>query len=263
MSCRAPVRHFVLALTLESRHAAVPSPVDFNGLGGDNVVRRARTTAIKKTDSAANQMAAERNALLTEHQEGRSRERLVAELGLSSILPNANTARTFAKGGIGELDLTESVGVVRNATQAVQAGNLSGLEATLTAQAVALDAIFNEMARRAALNMGEYINATEVYLRLSLKAQAQCRATLQTLFEMKNPQPIAFVKQANIANGPQQVSNGGRAAEPFSRAEIPTRPSNELLGLNHEQRLDTGTAHAPGGANCQLETVVSFDRPEN
>jgi hypothetical protein len=42
---------------------------------------------------------------------------------------------------------------VRNATQAVQAGNLSGLEATLTAQAVALDAIFNEMARRAALNL--------------------------------------------------------------------------------------------------------------
>jgi hypothetical protein len=164
---------------------------------------------------------------------------IVAELGLSSILPNTSTARTFAKAGIGELDLTESVGVVRKATQAVQAGNLSGLEATLTAQAVALDAIFNEMARRAALNIGEYINATEVYLRLGLKAQAQCRATLQTLFEMKNPQPIAFVKQANIANGPQQVNNGGRAADPSARAEIPAKRPNELLGLNHEQRLDT------------------------
>ena len=61
------------------------------------------------------------------------------------------------------------------------------MEETLTAQAVALDAIFNEMARRAALNMGEYINAAETYLRLGLKAQAQCRATLQTLFEMKDP----------------------------------------------------------------------------
>ena len=72
-------------------------------------MRRDRTTAIKKTDSTADQMAAKRNTLLTEHQEGRSRERLLAELGLSSILPNANTAQTFAKGGIGELDLTESV----------------------------------------------------------------------------------------------------------------------------------------------------------
>jgi hypothetical protein len=265
MLCRAPVRPFSThwQLSLEPCHAAVPSPVDFNGLGGDNVVRRDRTTAIKKTVSAANQMAAKRNTLLTEHQEGRSRERLLAELGLSSILPNANTARTFAKGGIGELDLTESVGVVRSATQAVQAGNLSGLEATLTAQAVALDAIFNEMARRAALNMGEYIHATEVYLRLGLKAQAQCRATLQTLFEMKNPQPIAFVKQANIANGPQQVNNGGRAAEPLSPAGISANQSNELLGLSYEQRLDTRTAGAPGGAHPQLETVGAVVRPEN
>jgi hypothetical protein len=98
------------------------------------------------------------------------------------------------------------------------------------AQAVALDAIFNEMARRAALNMGEYINATEVYLRLGPKAQAQCRATLQTLFEMKNPQPIAFVKQANIANGPQQVNNGGRAADPSSRAENSCQTIERTIG---------------------------------
>jgi len=30
---------------------------------------------------------------------------------------------------------------------------------------------------------------------LALKAQAQCRATLQTLAEIKNPHPVAFVKQ--------------------------------------------------------------------
>ena len=53
---------------------------------------------------------------------------------------------------------------------------------------------------------------------------------------MKNPQPIAFVKQANIANGPQQVNNGGRAADPSARAEIPAKRPNELLGLN---QLDT------------------------
>jgi hypothetical protein len=54
---------------------------------------------------------------------------------------------------MGELDLTASVAVVREKAGAVQAGNRAGLEETLTAQAVALDAIFNEMARRAALNM--------------------------------------------------------------------------------------------------------------
>ena len=121
----------------------------------------------------------------------------------------------------------------------------------------------NEMARRAALNMGEYINAAEVYLRLGLKAQAQCRATVQTLFEMKDPQPVAFVQQANIAHGPQQVNNDVAAAGSPLRAEIPANSSNELLGVPHEQRLDSGTAGAAGGADPQLATMGAFQRSEN
>jgi hypothetical protein len=203
-----------------------------------------------------------KNTLVAEGQQGKPRERMLAELGLSAILANTSTARSFAKAAFGELDLTESVGVMREKARAVQAGNLAGLEETLTAQAVALDAIFNEMARRAALNMGEYINTTETYLRLGLKAQAQCRATLQTLFEMKNPQPVAFVKQANIANGPQQVNNGVTTQSP-PHAEISANPSNELLGLSHDQRLDTGTAGSAGGAHSRLETVGAVVRTED
>jgi hypothetical protein len=152
--------------------------------------------------------------------------------------------------------------VVREKASAVQAGNLAGLEETLTAQLVALDSIFNEMARRAALNTGEYISAAETYLRLGLKAQAQCRATLQTLFEVKNPQPVAFVKQANIANGPQQVNNGV-ATRPPPHAGISTSQSNELLELSHEQRLDTGTAGTAGGTHPRLETVGAVVRTED
>jgi hypothetical protein len=111
---------------------------------------------------------------------------------------------------------------------------MSGLETTLTSQVITLDAIFSEMARRAALNMSDHLGATETYLRLGLKAQAQCRATAHTLFEMKNPQPIAFVRQANIANGPQQVNNGV-VKQSRTRKEISADQSNELLGLNHEQ----------------------------
>ena len=204
-----------------------------------------------------------KNTLKIEGEDNTPRARLLAELGLSPILPNMNTARIFATASAGELDLTEAFAVMRKKASAVQAGDLAGLEETLTAQAVALDAIFNEMARRAALNMGEYINATENYLRLGLKAQAQCRATLQTLFKMKNPQPVAFVKQANIANGPQQVNNGVPSAESPSHAGLPTNRSDELLGLNHEQRLDTGTAGAAGGVHSRLETVGAVNRSED
>ena len=36
---------------------------------------------------------------------------------------------------------------------------------------------------------------------------------MEALAEMKNPHPVAFVKQANIAHGPQQVNNGGEVAD--------------------------------------------------
>jgi hypothetical protein len=99
------------------------------------------------------------------------------------------------------------VALMQAKTQEVQNGDLSGPEAILVAQAVALDVIFNEMTRRAALNMGEHLQATDTYMRLAMRAQGQCRATLQTLGELKNPRQVAFVKQANIANGHQQVNN--------------------------------------------------------
>ena len=63
----------------------------------------------------------------------------------------------------------------------MHAGDMRGVETMLTAQAVALNTIFSELARRAAVNMGELLTATETYMRMALKAQTQCRATLETL----------------------------------------------------------------------------------
>jgi hypothetical protein len=74
----------------------------------------------------------------------------------------------------------------------------------LTAQAHTLDAIFNSLAQRAALNMGEYIQACETYLKLALRAQSQCRTTWEALATIKNPPVMGYVRQANIAHGPQQ-----------------------------------------------------------
>ena len=79
---------------------------------------------------------------------------------------------------------------------------------------------------------------------------------------MKNPKPVAFVKQANIANGPQQVNNGVPTQRP-PHAGISANQSNELLELSDEQRLDTRTADAAGGAHRQLETVGAVVRTED
>jgi len=60
------------------------------------------------------------------------------------------------------------------------------------------------LANRSALYLGDYLDAAERYMRLALKAQGQCRATLETLAVIKNP-PL-FARQANITSSPQQVN---------------------------------------------------------
>lgn len=184
--------------------------------------------------------------------EGESQASALARFALSATAANAMTAARFAAGDFGKLDLTESIIAVRQKAEAVKANDLSDIEATLTAQAVALDAMFNELARRATVNMGEYLTATETYLRLALRAQGQCRATLETLAEIKNPRPLAFVKQANIAQGPQQINNGVSPAAASRARARSVNQSNELLESNHGQRLDIGTSSTSGAANREL-----------
>ena len=150
---------------------------------------------------------AKANVLTVTQEEGKTRERQKAELGLSSTVANAVTSSNFAQGSFGVVELSEAVGVMREKIARVKAGDLSDVEATLTAQAATLDTVFNELARRAALNMGEHLGATETYLRLAFKAQAQCRATLETLAEVKYPKAATFVRQQNVAYQ-QQVNNG-------------------------------------------------------
>src|SRR5690606_18062274 len=116
------------------------------------------------------------------------------------------------------------------------------------------NAIFLEMTRRAALNMGEHLSATEQYMRLALKAQSQARTTIETLSEVKNPKAVAFVRQANIANGPQQVNNGERAGE----TQV---PPNELQEGSDGRSVAPRAKAAGVGANPGSATVVEIDRP--
>ena len=109
----------------------------------------------------------------------------------------------------GEPDIQALIQDLSDRVDRVHSGDLKPLEAMLYGQAQALQAIFTNLSRRSAMNAGEYINASETYMKLALRAQSQCRATLETLAIVKNPMP--YIKQANIANGPQQVNNGTAA----------------------------------------------------
>ena len=85
-------------------------------------------------------------------------------------------------------------------------GDLSQLERMLISQATALQTIFTNLAIRA--KGQQHQKNFESFLSLALKAQSQSRATIQAVVELKYPRQVAFVKQANISHGPQQVNNG-------------------------------------------------------
>jgi hypothetical protein len=174
----------------------------------------------------------------------------------------AATTQTVYK-QFGELDITALVDELAQQVKAVNDGDLQRPEAMLIAQAHTLEALFHELARRATLNMGEYLGAAETYMRLALKAQSQCRATLETLAAIKNPTPVAIVRQANIANGPQQVNNApAPVAEPLRAREFENRP-NELLEKQPDERWNTNTTQTAGRAHPEMAAVGEGDGTQN
>lgn len=154
----------------------------------------------------------------------------------------------------------------------VKSGNLSDIEGMLVGQAYALDALFLNLIRRS--QDTNLMPQLETFVRLALKAQNQSRATAQTLASLKNPQHTVFMKQANIANGPQQVNNNF-AQQPQSQAsDGDGNPSaspknfkteqNELLKAHEEiDRLDTGTTGKAGRDDQNVEAVGAVNRAKN
>ena len=193
-------------------------------------------------------------------EEGKSPERQLAEMSLSAPVLNAVTTQTFSQKLMGEIDITEAVNVMREKVSNVNDGNLKDLEATLTAQTVSLNTIFNELARRSALNMGTNLQVTESYMRLALKAQSQCARTIEVLAAMKNP-PVVFAKQANISHGHQQVNNGISQTNTPTHAENTINQPNELLEVNNgSEKMDNRATQTTISNDKAMATVESQHR---
>lgn len=189
-----------------------------------------------------------------------------AELALMPSVNAASVIQSYQSNIMGkDVDLTTLVEGLRESFSTAKDGDLSTLEAMLIGQATALQTIFTSLARRAQVQ--EYQKNLESFLSLALKAQAQSRATIQAVVELKYPRQVAFVKQANISNGPQQVNNGPgfeTNTRTGARAEENQPEQNKLLedGCHGSTYLDTGTTTAAGRSNPALETVGTVNRAE-
>lgn len=189
---------------------------------------------------------------------------LAAATARTLTSPEVGAASTIEQWQPDTHDVNELVKELQGQVKAVNSGNLERAEGMLIAQAHTLNEVFNNLMRRAVGQ--QYLKQWETYMRMGLKAQNQCRMTLETLAEIKNPRPVAFVKQANINNGgQQQVNNPERSAQ--ARASAYTEDSStqqtKLLEKQHGQWMDAGAKGSSSGADPHMATVGKSDWPEN
>jgi len=149
---------------------------------------------------------------------------------------------------------------LRKQVRTLRKGDLSRPEDMLLSQAHTLDQIFNNEIRRA---MGtDKLDVFKAIMDIALKAQRQCRATIETLAFIKNPQP--YIRQQNMALN-QQVNNG----PPISPSHAPrmragkSKSQNELLEAHDDARMDAAAMQAAGRADQELEAVGTQHRPED
>lgn len=155
-----------------------------------------------------------------------------------------------ANSGLGDLlDTPALLAELREQATRARAGTTAAQEAMLVNQAVALQSLFARLAERAMGNTE--VTPFEANMRMALRAQSQCRATIETLALLRNP-PVVYAKQANIANGPQQVNNG---PAPARKSEI--KP-NELSHA-HELLPDRRASSAASGAYPPAQNMGKID----
>ena len=155
------------------------------------------------------------------------------------------------------IDVPSLMEQLRDQAAAVNRGDLAQAEAMLMNQATALQSLFARLAER---GMGcDHAPAFEANMRMALRAQSQCRATIETLAVIKNP-PIVYAKQANVTTGPQQINNGVTAPSQARENEIVQDKQSEV---NHELLPDNGAS----GSECSTLPITpaleTIDRAED
>ena len=122
----------------------------------------------------------------------------------------------------GNAQLDDFGRAIQAKAKATGEGNMALSSEILTAQALTLDSLFTELARRATNNMGDYVQTAERYARLAFKAQSNCRATLEALAKLHQPRE-QIVKHVHVNEGGQAVvadhihqHTGGRENEKFN-----------------------------------------------
>ena len=189
-----------------------------------------------------------RNALHVDQQPNETEGQATARKLLQPHVRHSLSASSFAGKVLGSEveapELMDYMPHVHATTTGAAAGDVAFAHEVLAAQILTLDTMFTEFARRAAMNMGEYLDAAERYARLGMKAQSNCRATVEALARLHQPreQTVKHVHvneggQALVADhfhhqagGTQNAKSDGQSHAAVPTGERAALPSPDPLG---------------------------------
>lgn len=154
----------------------------------------------------------------------------MAELRLSPLLRASVLASGWAapliKAPPGtQVEDADALPIVEAAARSVGAGDLAHASQVLVAHTFILDAAFTEMLRRAGAgaNGGDNRDAFESYMKLALKAQSNCRATIEALARLHQPRE-QVVRHVHVYEGGQAV-----VADEFHHHHAGGSPNNARI----------------------------------
>lgn len=177
------------------------------------------------------------NELRIAEEPDQTKDQQIANLTLNPMISAASTHATFLQGSFGPVPLTESFEGICKIADKFEKGDHSKQREMLVGQAIALNGIFTEFARRSALNMGEYINAAERYMRLALKAQAQSRATIEALEGLARGGE-QIIKHVHVDNRGGQAVIADTVQTGDKNAQIDNQPhASQTLGVSESEGL--------------------------
>ncbi|WP_428681098.1 hypothetical protein [Sphingopyxis sp.] len=206
--------------------------------------------------TAKRQTAAAANVMTVQANEGESEAETMARVMVAPFMRHGIVAKgltdKMAGKPPGDPQFDHFANVIKTKAELASKGDTTLASQLLTAQALSLDAMFTELARRATLNFGDYPLAAERYARLAFKAQANCRASLEALAKLHQPREQT-VRHVHVNEGGQAViadeihHHGGKVEnEKFGKQSHATGTTGEGAALPCTDASGNGVPIASG-----------------
>lgn len=141
--------------------------------------------------------------------------------------------------------------------------SLQPAEEMLMAQALALESVFHRIMQWSMHDNVAEIGWFETLMKLGLKAQNQCRMTLEMLANIKNSQSISIIKQTNLASTQQVVNNGHPADQPPASPPPVIDSTPQLEHMHDGQYLAPRTAGMVSENDLSMAALGEDDRTED